>query len=54
MLEREKKNNLAIKFANSCISNQIMEPLQLINQYVVFLLRKMAQRPEIINLLEAI
>ena len=41
-------------FANKCLSNQIMEPLNLINSYADILLRKLEQRPEIIKLLEAI
>jgi hypothetical protein len=41
-------------FANKCISNQITEPLNLINSYADILLRKLEQRPEIVKLLEAI
>jgi hypothetical protein len=44
---REKKNNVGIKFANSCISSQIMQPLQTIDQYVDFLTKKLQQRPEL-------
>jgi K+-sensing histidine kinase KdpD len=43
-----------MEFANKCISNQIMEPLNTINSYADILLRKLEQRPEIIKLLEAI
>ena len=53
-LDKEKQKNTAIKFANACISNQIMGPLQTIIQYVEILLRKLEQRPDICNLLDAI
>lgn len=53
-LQKVRECNAGMKFANQCISNQIMEPLQTINQYVDILLRKLEQRPEILKLLEAI
>jgi hypothetical protein len=53
-LIKEKRNNVGIKFANSCISAQILEPLQTIDQYVEFLVRKLEQRPEITTILNAI
>ena len=40
-LDKEKQKNTAIKFANACISSQIMEPLETIIQYVEILLRKL-------------
>lgn len=53
-LMKEKRYNVGIKFANSCISKQILEPLEIIDQYVEFLCRKLEQRPEIITILNAI
>ena len=54
MLERERKHTSGIKFANSCISNQIMDPLRTVGQYVDAIFRKMDGRPEICALLNAI
>ena len=53
-LEKEREFNVGIKFANQCISNQLMDPLQTISQYADILLNKLAHRPEVVNLIEAI
>ena len=54
LLQKEREFNVGIKFANQCISSQLMDPLQTISQYADILLKKLASRPEITNLLEAI
>lgn len=41
-------------YANKCISNQIFTPLKTINLYVDILIRCLQQRPEYLNMLEAI
>ena len=53
-LQKTREQNAGMAFANKCISNQIMEPLNTINSYAEILLRKLEQRPEIVKLLEAI
>ena len=53
-LKKEREFNVGIKFANQCISSQLMDPLQTISQYADILLNKLAHRPEVVNLLEAI
>ena len=53
-LAKVRQMHAGMKFANQCISSQIMDPLQTINSYVDVLLRKLENRPEIVKLLEAI
>ena len=53
-LEKEREYNGCIRLANQCISSQLMDPLKTINQYTDILLKKLAHRPEVITLIEAI
>ena len=47
-LQKYREQTAGMAFANKCISNQIMEPLNTINSYADILNRKLEQRPEIV------
>ena len=53
-LEKERDLMKGIRFANSCVTNQIIAPLEMINQYVDILVSKSQPRPDIQTLLNAI
>jgi hypothetical protein len=46
-LEKERDLMKGIRFANSCVTNQIIAPLEMINQYVDILVSKSQPRPDI-------
>lgn len=53
-LQQERESTKGILFANSCVTNQILAPLTMINQYVDILVAKSQPRPELQTILSAI
>ena len=53
-LDKQKRNLKGLTFANKCISNQMLDPLQTIDQYADILIDKSQRRPDTLNFLQAI
>lgn len=53
-LKEQQAELESIKFSNSCISDQILEPLRVIDQYIEILYDQLKQRPDTRKITEAI